>query len=324
VPVLNIESSDAYPPYGSVQPPGGSRSHLADPSGWDGDSQESGVQRLAMNNSAQAGAGQVYNCIPAQSDNCQYTIVDSSHKDFPYNYTPRETGVQSDQYVRRLFAQNYGTWEWNGDRYTRTDSVMWTIPQNRCNGSGLPPRPDENPPFLPGEPDYCAILPRVDSDYNDANGNSIRANNIGNGVVQIVDNGFVDLEFNTLLDSQQSPLVMYRVDWGDGESIKVSGADMKDRSNPDHPHSLHHLFDYWHLKDKDNRNELTNGSCTANCSSWGALGVSYSGPCCRIKPRIRIKDNWGWCNDGVSGNPCPTLSDSSYVEYQGWIVVRQD
>jgi hypothetical protein len=125
--------------------------------------------------------------------------------------------------------------------------------------------------------DYCAIPPRVDNDYNNGNGNGIQING-QIGAVPITGSNFVNLTFNSLVDSQQLPLVMYAVDWGDGNETVVSGAEMRDRPN-ERKHSLYHLYSYWDLRNKA-----------------GMPGVNCNSSFCSVSPRIKVKDNWDWCN----------------------------
>ena len=65
---------------------------------------------------------------------------------------------------------------------------------------------------------------------------------------------FINLTFNTAIDDNQEPLVAYIVNWGDGETTSVSGVEMSDRSNPENPYSLSHLYDYYDLDDKQDEN----------------------------------------------------------------------
>jgi len=177
--------------------------------------------------------------------------------------------------IKRLFAQSYGTWEWDGaiSRYKKTQGNGWNMPNVLCSGADAGQRP--------GYPnDYCAILPAA---FN------IKINSV-NTNVNLTKNGFVNLTFNTKVDSNQLPLVMYAIDWGDGEKTTVTGVEMRDRPSPDNPHSLYHLYSYWDLKAKAN-----SGVTNIDCSTAGE---------CRIKPKIQIKDNWGWCNGGASINDC--------------------
>jgi hypothetical protein len=167
--------------------------------------------------------------------------------------------------------------------------------------------------------DYCAVLPEVSNiEVNDKTDN-----------INIINNGFINLTFNSMVDSQQMPLVMYAVYWGDNERMIVSGVEMRARSNIDNPHSLYHLYSYWDLKAKHAVDQTqTGGENTVYCGAGGAQAINYNSlgsgyfcsgsACCVIKPRVKIKDNWGWCNGGTAIDDC-----DYWEEFTGWIVVTE-
>ncbi len=121
---------------------------------------------------------------------------------------------------------------------------------------------------------YCGIAPRV---FN------LKVNNSSS--VNIVKNGFVNFTFNSKVDSNQLPLVMYQIDWGDGETTTVTGVEMAHRPNPTEPHSMYHLYSYWDLKAKAAQGQPI--SCGTNS--------------CNVTPRVIIRDNWGWFSSWTSG-----------------------
>ena len=141
----------------------------------------------------------------------------------------------------------------------------------------------------------CAIAPIISNI-------KVNGNEAGEDI-NIIRNGFVSLTFNTVVDKEQLPLVEYVVDWGDGSITTVAGAEMNHRpERPEeeekNPHEVYHLYNYWDLVAKE------------KCID----GV------CDIKPKIKIKDNWGWCNGGTNANSCP---DNSYVQFGANIVVKE-
>ncbi|MDO8592265.1 MAG: hypothetical protein Q7R92_00660 [bacterium] len=213
--------------------------------------------------------------------------------------------------VGRLFAQSYGGWEWQGDqkngRYVPAGGLSWGPPQIKCA--------DQSARSV-NTNDYCAILPRVDNDKDDANGNNIKVNGkTDNPIIKNTD--FINLTFNSNVDSQQLPLVMYAIDWGDGSNTAVTGVSMRDRTNSSLPHSLYHLYSYWDLKAKDNQNKLPSGSdCIAKCSD--KFADAGDAGCCYIKPKVQIKDNWGWYNHGTDIN---TAGD--WDSFAGEVVVKE-
>lgn len=217
--------------------------------------------------------------------------------------------------IKRLFAQSYGTWQWDGSHYVSVAGQDWSVPVNLCNGTGIGPRP-----AYPN--DFCGILPII---------SNIKVNS-GAGDIELNNNQFINLTFNSDVDSQQLPLVMYGVDWGDNEYTVVTGVEMRDRPNADNPHSLYHLYSYWDLKAKRAVDQSPSGGANSvYCGAAGADAINYGGTdsgydcpaasaCCIVKPSAKIKDNWGWCNNGVNGAPCPA---GGYEDFGGWVVVRE-
>ena len=180
------------------------------------------------------------------------------------------------------FARDMLTaWGLGEARYRPVSGQDWGVPDTICPGAERPAYPL----------DFCAILPKIDNI------------NVNKTVIQNTD--FINLTFNSIVDSQQLPLVMYAVNWGDGDKTVVSGVEMRDRTNPDRPHSLYHLYSYWDLK--------------ARYAS-GVGDISCSGSQCSVTPSVKIKDNWGWCNNGVNYDLCPA---DGYQAFGGQIVVRE-
>ncbi len=207
-------------------------------------------------------------------------------------YMPEDSDVRAGSphtldTVKRLFAQSYGAWEWSSatNKYERLPSIEWSTPTASCPGNVRPAYPN----------DYCAILPYI---------SHVKVNSVESGAVTLIKNGFVNLTFNSKADSNQLPLVGYTIDWGDGEKTAVTGVEMRDRPNPDSPHSMYHLYSYWDLKSKANRGLLSNGQCFD----------TY----CRIKPRVQIRDNWGWYNNGSQVN-----TPGAWDNFSDWIIVNE-
>ncbi len=161
--------------------------------------------------------------------------------------------------------------------YVPQDGGGWGPPDNPCNGNGSTPRPEEYPH------DWCGVTPKVEN---------IKVNGTTTGAT-VDGTGFVNLTFNSKVDSQQLPLTSIYIDWGDDNITTISGAEMRDKSNEDDPHSFYHLYSYQDLKAKEI-------------------------PTNTIRPKIRIKDNWGWCTGDSTRGEC---SDENAVEYSGSINV---
>ncbi|MEA3449920.1 MAG: hypothetical protein U9Q85_02985 [Patescibacteria group bacterium] len=167
--------------------------------------------------------------------------------------------------------------------------------------------------------DYCSIIPIVEN---------IKVNKNDTGNVTLGDsNDIINLTFNSIIDSQQLPLVMYAIDWGDSKTV-VSGTEMRDKPNEDNPHSLYHLYSYWELRSKwavdqdpEDENRVYCGSANNEAMNFDDAGSGYTcggNNCCVIKPKVKIKDNWGWCscnapdpvaNCDAAGENCTDVDD---------------
>jgi len=167
----------------------------------------------------------------------------------------------------------------------------WGPPSNLCPPGGRPVYNSSIP-----SADYCAIPPVI---------SNIRVNKSSNDII-LRATEFATLTFTTDVDAQQMPLVMFSVDWGDGEKTTVTGSEMQDKNNPEFPHLLYHLYSYWDIKEKN----ISTG--VSSCS------IDFEGNYCIVKPKIRIRDNWGWCNSGTLIHDC-----DFWKEFNGTIKVRE-
>ncbi|MEA3398501.1 MAG: hypothetical protein U9R06_02025 [Patescibacteria group bacterium] len=224
--------------------------------------------------------------------------------------------------VKNLFAQSYGIWNWtkSDKRYMPDNSAgngNWGPPTEICIGN-RPAYDSVNPMG-----DYCAILPQIQR----IKVNGEEAN------IELKSDRFVSLTFNSIVDSQQQPMVMYGIKWGDGEDTIITGAEMRNRPNADNPHSIYHLYSYWDLKAKNAVNQVSLGGLnTIYCGNPGNPALNNTGvssgincpvanSCCMFKPSVKIKDNWGWCNNGVNFDSCPA---DGYESYPGWVIVTEN
>jgi len=298
---FNYQYSTADAPFGSIAAPS------SNPYDWDGNSAD-GIQPLLVkrSSSGEVSASNPYKIanpiiadsfygVCSNSGNICFHIngVDS----YDINKADCTSGEGTCQQVdfsgnpvnklKLLFAKSYGSWSWDvtSSRYLADNSVSWNLPTSICTAN---PRASAS--------DYCAIPPVV---------SNVKINNSAANV-NLTKNGFINLTFNTKADSNQLPLVMYAVDWGDGESTTVTGVEMRDRPNPDTPHSLYHLYSYWDLKAK-----ASSGVAGIDCSTAGE---------CRVRPKVQIKDNWGWCNKGTAINVCGA---GQWDNFGGLVVVKE-
>jgi hypothetical protein len=221
--------------------------------------------------------------------------------------------------IKRLFAQSYGTWQWTAatlDSFTDLSGNRFVYPshydgnyrdQNRIVPDWFPP--DNICDYPPADgvvdarrnysDDYCAIPPI--------------ARNVAVDLDDIAGSKAVHLTFNSRVDPQQLPLVMYGIDWGDGDETIVAGVTLRDRQAE--VHSMYHMYSYWDLKER-------------SAGGYGEIDCSTPGTC-RVQPQVRIKDNWGWCNAGIvrraGGTVLPAARNfcEQYVQLDGWITVRE-
>ncbi len=91
-------------------------------------------------------------------------------------------------------------------------------------------------------------------------------------------NQLVNLTFTSDVDPNHLPMTMYRVDWGDGAVTSVSGIEMRDRPNPDNPHSLYHIYS----------EACPNSDPSSYCATHNPFNYEIS---------ITARDNWGMEND---------------------------
>lgn len=319
---FNYEYSTTDAPFGSITAPSGN------PYDWDGNTMD-GMQPLAVTTSKNentAGVSSPYKitgeyandigicgisnrlCLSISGADATQNKADCTSGEGACDTSINFSGDPIEK-IKLLFAKSYGAWQWNStnSRYTSDSTVGWSTPINLC------------PSETRGTTEICAIPPQIPAD-------KIKVNN-STGNIEILNNQFIKFSFITKVDSQQKPLVMYDISWGDDEKTTVSGVEMRDRDNPDNPFLLYHLFSYWDLKTKDNQGKLASsdgntslsGDCGNNCRAEGYCST-YEGAYCRIKPKIKIKDNWGWCNNGVNNSPCP---NNGHQPFSGWIVVRE-
>ncbi|MBI5466835.1 MAG: hypothetical protein HY975_01305, partial [Candidatus Kerfeldbacteria bacterium] len=96
--------------------------------------------------------------------------------------------------------------------------------------------------------------------------------------------GSVGIKFTTTADADQVPLSTIDIDWGDAtDSFSYPYAPRSDASRP---HVFTHVY-------------VLNRADTTHCSTQAGRVV------CDFKIRVRVKDNWGWCNNGTSADKCP-------------------
>ena len=188
--------------------------------------------------------------------------------------------LQSTAYLPYLFAESYGVWKWDlSKKYYVTTDEDWHGPKNLCSNNTRPSG------YTVAS--NCAVAPVV---------SNINLNSALNA--HIFGRGFVNLTFNSQIDSQQAPLASYEIDWGDTDTLAVAGVGMATRPNPNDPHSVYHSYDYYDLLSKYQKNHLLTNNPTPT--------LTCDANVCKVKPRVKLMDNWGWCSEGINNFPCPS------------------
>lgn len=232
-------------------------------------------------------------------------------------------------HLMRLFAEAFSLWEWNNStgRYERQAFTSWQPPTALCQvcsggpnanqacitdaacGSGgtcvdAVRHPSE---AVSSEPtaDYCAIKPSISNISNRVcvggpNVNQACTTDAGCGAgstcggqpVTIDEGATYTLRFNSNIDLEQRPLAEVSIDWGDGDVTVDGNLRIAPRDDPNKPHAYTHVF---------------------HCALQGV---------CAYQVKIRVKDNWGWCDNGVSDTPCQPSSGTDTSTWQDGPTVR--
>lgn len=210
----------------------------------------------------------------------------------------------SAQRIRQLFAQSFGSWQWDNavGHYVGSFTSDWQPPTTICKvctpvsgtmlactsstscGAGLTCETSDRHPELNAGAEtaanYCAIPPRITKVF-------------GGGNPALIDEGVpFRLQFTTKIDPEQLPLKRIRIDWGDGGIPEVfDNLRWEDHQSESNPVTLTHPYDC-HDGDLD-------------------------GACDPYTIRVEISDNWGWCSDTTGTMNC---SDSTSTWAIGPIV----
>jgi len=117
--------------------------------------------------------------------------------------------------------------------------------------------------------------------------------------ININSSNFLTLQFYPSIDGDRQPLKTMRVDWGDG-SYYQPNQDLSNLAGQGLPiQTYFFVHQYFCTTDSDNYNADTNS--------------------CIFKPRIQLRDNWGWCTGDVY--KCTASDNAAWVEYPGKITV---
>ncbi|MFH1565068.1 MAG: hypothetical protein ABIC82_04445, partial [bacterium] len=219
---------------------------------------------------------------------CFYNPFECSDDESCNTPFPVASPASGETYIKRLFAESYGKWVWNGSKYNAGGvNVNWSPPDQLVLA-------DNCPGVRPAWPnDYCGISPKIEN-------LKINGKFSDEGVL-IKDGVYAALNFNSVINVQQLPLTNYVIDWGDGNITSESGLSLKDKPGTEDPHSFTYQYKYSTLY--ANKDEVgLNIDCGINCRDDKIYGCDKIVPFtdksfCRVRPTIGIKDNWGWVND---------------------------
>ena len=330
---------DNYPPFGSAIPP----EPIDDPAAWVGLSDVTSSPLLYMppnktkfDDPYQVRAGTPYSC----GGNCSAPNLFSLYPTLARN-TDLAAGVER---LKRLFARSFGTWHWNTmDDFYEPQAILtdWDVPKNICAGNirkvavchestgvatSIPCTDDPSCQQLVGagatcrvggqlfdqntNTDYCAVVPTIRS--LTASPTSI-----------ITKQGFgqVNLTFSVAVDSEQLPIKAYTVDWGDATNIAVSGTSLRDRLDPSKPFELAHAYSYYDLLLRNKPTDAIYCFGETPPASFSGLGLTLQPNQCAVIPRVRVTDNWGWCNGATSLADCQITTSNAWQPLNGAVLI---
>ncbi|MFH1413177.1 MAG: hypothetical protein ABIG10_04120, partial [bacterium] len=202
--------------------------------------------------------------------------------------------------IERLFTDVEACYQWDGvGEYkessdgagitketriiTSNDGEEIKVPVYTCGSIKNRINPPEEPCPLEGRPDsepnFCYVNPEVSNVKSDQRllvGELL----VGDMYYKVNKKGWIMIQFNSKVDSQQLPLKKYVVDLGyeisSGNNAKISrNVNMYARPTENDPHIVNHFFDY----DKVCINSIINSD--------------INGIYCDISPSVTIEDNWG-------------------------------
>lgn len=336
---------------------------FSSPDSWDGEPEKAGKQALALmqtkhNETGDLILNQIIPALPYSCANINYPDVGCA-TNFSTNATLGEDSVKewkdevgnenrnniirAQESIKRLFAKGYSGWQWNDaegkyekvDKFTsvidKTGTIqetpaVWGPPTAKCQNNTRPQCANKED-FCAAE--YCGVRPRIEK---------IKVGGKTQGDINLGISNSILFQFNSIIDINQGPITAYYIEWGDrvdsGEKLRISP-----QPNENDPHTFSHSYSYYDLLSiaenkgvRDNADCISNGSplcCfSANFVDMGNMcqshGVKSGSGCCLVKPRVRIKDNWDWCNniDNMDNTICAD-NVSKWSKFNGWIVLSE-
>lgn len=206
-----------------------------------------------------------------------------------------ETITNAIDRLKRLFADAYHAWDWDGAKYLQDDILINPLnvefqDMNICvDGSGTR---NIRPPYDGTNRDYCAVQPHVENFTIEILGQGFR-NDIapaGRWNLSYPMGTTIKLSFTAHVDEEQLPLSAILIDWdgldgtkGDRQGSMTWG--FAPRSDPKNPHEFFYVLD--------------------------EAGKTYI-------PKIQLIDNWSTCSN-VQYGTC----DAASGELEGWLCPQE-
>ena len=238
---------------------------------------------------------------------------------FPYRSYSETQMLQSGiNALSQLYANTAGNYQWNGASYAPTAIGLTNVTGGAHVSPVIHPLGDQV--LLNGAPNYLEAV---------AQGFSITSGGITskNGTIKTdQDSLSVSLDFFMFADRNQMPLRKVAIDWNDGSFVTpltgyfrnkrglIAGAKTGDQPT-EACEAVETASDYGHIKDVTCDNaffHITNFYSCLDTTAYGYtsnaslcdlnLSGNYPDGCCIFKPKVQVKDNWGWCNGSCTAN----------------------
>ena len=147
----------------------------------------------------------------------------------------------------------------------------------------------------------CQQFGRCVPDHNQyPNVANIKVNTMSDGIVTLQEGGrSVSLDFDITLNPNQKPIKTVMVDWGDGTQTALSGLSFD---------AGHRTFTHTYAFYPESFSERP-----TTCKKYPTTDDPYE---CRYRPRIKVVDNWGWCNGAklvTDSSGAPLTAGTAYV-----------
>ncbi|MBI4426321.1 MAG: fibronectin type III domain-containing protein [Candidatus Kerfeldbacteria bacterium] len=215
------------------------------------------------------------------------------------------SGSYAQYNLMRLFAKTYGLWEWNitsGKYEQQTSFSSWNPPTTLCkvcSGGADANKACTADGDCTGGTCVDAVRHSSEAVTSEPTADycAIKPTitNISNRDVAsvVLDEGVTyTLRFNSNVDLEQRPLTEVAIDWGDGDTTVDGNLRIAPRDDPNRPHAYTHVY---------------------HC---GRKGI------CNYQVKVRIRDNWGWCDNGVASTPCKPTVGTSTADWQNGPLIQ--